>query len=38
VANLQPGLPLVKVTTLDDALAALSTLRSGGQPTLCTAK
>jgi len=37
LANAQPGLPLVKVTSLDNALAALSTLRSGGQPTLCSA-
>ena len=35
VANAKPGLLLVKVESLDAALAALDTLRSGGQPTLC---
>ena len=35
VRNPQPGLPLVKVGTLDDALTALETLRAGGQPTRC---
>jgi PDZ domain-containing protein len=34
-ASAQPGLPLVKVATLDDALTALQTIRSGGTPTLC---
>ncbi|MFC0526270.1 YlbL family protein [Phytohabitans kaempferiae] len=34
-ANARPGLPLVKVATLKEALAALKTLRDGGQPTLC---
>jgi PDZ domain-containing protein len=35
VSNAQPGLPLVKVGTLDDALSALATIRAGGTPTLC---
>ncbi|MGC4803593.1 YlbL family protein [Micromonospora sp. DT233] len=35
VRNAQPGLPLLKVSTLDDALTALETLRAGGQPTRC---
>jgi Lon-like protease len=35
VANSLPGLPLVKVGTLDDALSALQTIRAGGIPTLC---
>jgi PDZ domain-containing protein len=35
VANAKPGLLLVRVDTLDTALSALDTLRSGGQPTLC---
>lgn len=35
VRNAQPGLPLVKVATLTEALAALDTLRAGGQPALC---
>jgi len=34
-ANAVPGLKLVKVATLDDALQALATLRGGGTPTLC---
>ena len=34
-ATPQPGLPLLKVATLDDALTALETLRAGGQPTRC---
>ncbi len=34
-ANARPGLPLIKVGTLDEALAALETLRGGGQPPLC---
>jgi len=33
--NAQPGMPLVKVGTLDDALTALQTIRAGGTPTLC---
>lgn len=37
VANAQPGLPLVKVTSLDDALAALTALRDHRQPALCSA-
>jgi Lon-like protease len=37
VANAVPGLELVKVTSLDDALHALSTLRAHGTPTLCSA-
>jgi len=36
VANAQPGLPLVKVSTLDDALTALQVLRDHGTPTLCS--
>ncbi|MFI6821983.1 PDZ domain-containing protein [Micromonospora sp. NPDC050187] len=35
VSNSQPGLPLLKVGTLDEALTALETLRSGGEPTRC---
>ncbi|MFB9235305.1 PDZ domain-containing protein [Plantactinospora siamensis] len=35
VRNPQPGLPLLKVATLDDALAALDTLQKGGQPPRC---
>ncbi|MEU4568039.1 PDZ domain-containing protein [Micromonospora sp. NPDC023956] len=35
VSNAQPGLPLLKVGTLDEALTALETLRAGGQPTRC---
>ncbi|BCJ60413.1 hypothetical protein Jiend_38350 [Micromonospora endophytica] len=35
VRNRQPDLPLVKVGSLDEALAALETLRSGGAPTRC---
>ncbi len=34
-ANALPGLPLVKVATLDDALAALKTINSGGTPPSC---
>ncbi|GAA4689450.1 YlbL family protein [Phytohabitans rumicis] len=34
-SNDRPGLPLIKVATLDEALAALQTLRDGGQPPLC---
>ncbi|HEX8629341.1 MAG TPA: PDZ domain-containing protein [Catenuloplanes sp.] len=37
VRNARPGLPLVKVATLNEALAALETLRAGGQPPLCAA-
>jgi Lon-like protease len=36
VANAQPGLPLVKVATVDDAVNALATLRGGRTPPLCT--
>lgn len=35
VANAKPGLVLVKVGTLDEALAALSDIRAGRQPQLC---
>ncbi|SCE90086.1 PDZ domain-containing protein [Micromonospora purpureochromogenes] len=35
VRNPQPGLPLIKVGSLDEALTALETLRSGGQPIHC---
>ncbi|WP_405100370.1 PDZ domain-containing protein [Micromonospora sp. NBC_01412] len=35
VRNPQPGLPLLKVGTLDDALTALTALREGGEPTRC---
>ncbi|ASW56619.1 PDZ domain-containing protein [Plantactinospora sp. KBS50] len=35
VRNSQPNLPLLRVTSLDDALAALDTLRHGGQPPRC---
>lgn len=38
LANAQPGLKLVKVATLDDALAALTALREGREPALCAAK
>ena len=34
-ANALPGLPLAKVSTLADALAALATVRAGGQPPSC---
>jgi Lon-like protease len=37
VANAQPGLPLVRVASLDDALAALEAIRGGQQPQLCDA-
>jgi PDZ domain-containing protein len=33
--NPQPGLPLLRIGSLDDALAALATLRTGGQPPRC---
>lgn len=32
----QPGLALVQVSNLGDALTALKTIREGGQPPLCT--
>lgn len=35
VANERPGLMLVRVDTLDMALTALDTLRTGGTPELC---
>jgi Lon-like protease len=35
VNNAVDGLPLYKVTSLDDGLAALQALRSGNQPTRC---
>jgi Lon-like protease len=35
VRNSQPGLLLVKVATLQEALAALATLRAGGEPPTC---
>ncbi|SCL41197.1 PDZ domain-containing protein [Micromonospora pallida] len=35
LANPQPGLPLLKVSSLDEALTALETLRAGGEPTRC---
>jgi PDZ domain-containing protein len=35
VANEQPGIKLVDVTTFDEALQALQTLRNGGTPKLC---
>jgi PDZ domain-containing protein len=35
VRNPQPGLPLLKVGTLSEALATLATLRAGGQPARC---
>jgi PDZ domain-containing protein len=37
-ANAVPGLELVKVSSLDDALHALETLRNHGTPTLCAAR
>lgn len=37
VRNAQPGLSLVTVATLTEALTALETLRGGGQPALCSA-
>jgi PDZ domain-containing protein len=36
MANAQPGLPLVKVSTLDEALGAIQALREHRQPALCT--
>jgi len=38
VANAVPGLEMVKIATIGDALNALATLRGGGTPTLCAAK
>jgi PDZ domain-containing protein len=35
VANQKAGLPLVQVSTLDDALNALADIRAGKQPPLC---
>jgi PDZ domain-containing protein len=35
VRNPQPDLPLLKVGTIGEALAALGTLRAGGQPPRC---
>jgi PDZ domain-containing protein len=35
VANAQPGLPLYKVSTMDDALAALQAMRENRQPPRC---
>ncbi|MER6592983.1 PDZ domain-containing protein [Micromonospora purpureochromogenes] len=35
VRNPQPDLPLIRVGSLDEALTALDTLRSGGQPIRC---
>jgi PDZ domain-containing protein len=35
VANALPGLPLVKIGTIDEALTALQTIRAGGVPALC---
>ncbi|XTZ14821.1 YlbL family protein [Micromonospora echinospora] len=35
LSNPQPGLPLLKVGTLDEALTALEALRAGGEPTRC---
>jgi PDZ domain-containing protein len=34
--NPQPGLPLIRVSTLDDALNALTSLRAGQTPPLCS--
>jgi Lon-like protease len=36
VANAQPGLPLIKVATVDDALNALKMLQAGQTPPLCS--
>jgi Lon-like protease len=35
VANQKPGLPLVQVSTLDEALSALADIRAGKEPPLC---
>jgi Lon-like protease len=37
VANAVPGMILARVTSLDDALAALQAVRAGQQPALCSA-
>jgi PDZ domain-containing protein len=37
VRNAVPGLPMAKVATVDEALAALKTFTSGGTPTPCSA-
>ena len=37
VANAPAGLRLVRVETLDDALAALEAVRGGGEPVSCAA-
>lgn len=37
VRNAVPGLPMAKVATVDEALAALKTFTSGGTPTPCPA-
>lgn len=37
VANALPGMILVQVASLDDALTALQAVRAGQQPTLCSA-
>ena len=34
--NPQPGLPLIKIANVDDALAALEALRAGRTPTVCS--
>jgi len=34
--NPQPGLPLIKVSNVDDALTALDELRAGRTPTVCS--
>ena len=36
MANAQPGLPLIKVSNLDEALSALEALRAGRTPTVCS--
>jgi len=35
--NAVPGLPMARVATVDDALAAVATFTSGGTPAKCTA-
>jgi PDZ domain-containing protein len=37
VRNAVPGLPLVKVNNLDDALTALTAIREHREPVLCSA-
>ena len=37
VRNAVPGLPLVKVSNLDDALTALAAIREHREPVLCGA-